>query len=175
MAKKFYIKGKEEIKDIDAPVISDEFIDTTREEGEYHGQSIQVQSDTKLESDQGTGETIILRTYRWSTNPEIFNKYTPDPQEIFESHKKGILGFLWQDGMTPAPEIEPKFVLSEDRKYYWIIVGARPSVGQVVVDTPKTLTEILHDTRPNRDKVHGSVPVSSTKKTKTGRTTKASQ
>lgn len=149
--KQFYIKGKDEIKDLDAPVISNEFIDHF-EGNEYRGQDIEVRSDTKLESDLGTGEAMFIRSYQFTINPEIFNKGIPSSQEIFNSHTKGIAAMLWQDGLQPATEIEPRLVYVKDKQTgqvvgYWIIVTARMALGQTLLETPQTLTEILHGGR----------------------------
>lgn len=169
MPKKYFIKGKEEITDANAPVISDEFIDR-QPEGDYQGQTIEVQSDTKLEEDQGTGEVAILRTFRFTKNQEIFNVREPSAQEIFESHKQGILGLLWQDGLTPDMNLEVKFI--PDREFYFIQIWAKPQAGQVLIEKTKTLTEIINEARPNTDKVHGSLPVPTATKKKASRTAK---
>lgn len=170
MPKKFFIKGKDIITDPDAPVISDEFIDTTREEGVYQGQTIEVQADTKLTDDHGTGEAMVIRTYEFASNPEYFKDRIPPTQELFNSHYKGISALLWQDGLEPAFEIEPRFIFSKDRTRYMIMVTARPRLGQIVNDKTRTLTEILNDSRRNPNEVHGGVQLPSTKKKKTSRT-----
>ncbi len=172
----FYIRGKDEIKNPDAPVISDEFIDTTREEGLYQGQTIEVRSDTKLEEDKGTGDVAILRTFRFTPNPEIFNVRMPSIDEIFASHQNGIMGLLWQDGMTPDKTLEPKFILSPDRSFYLIQVWARPSVGQTVIDETRTLSEIIkNDTRTNTNNLHGGVQLSPAEKKASKRTAKTAK
>lgn len=174
MPKPFYIKGKDEIKDSSAPIISDEFIDK-RPEGDYHGQTIGVESDTKLESDLGVGEPFVIRTYEFKANTQIINQHKPSTQDIFNSHLRGIEGFLWQDGLTIAKEIEPHLMFTPTKTSYLITVHARPSVGQTILETPKTLTELLHGSRKNRDTLHGGISVPPTKKKKAGRTAKASQ
>lgn len=151
--KKFFIEGKDEITDKNAPVIRNEFIDTTREEGVYRGQEIEVKSETKLEQDQGTGEAFVLRTYEFITNPEMLTKGLPDSQAIFNSHAKGIEGMLWGDGLVPAPEIAPRLVFSKNGSKYLIMVWARPQLGETLVDQTRTLSEIVHERRPDRDKV----------------------
>lgn len=172
---KYFVQGKDEIVDPDAPVVSGEFIDK-QEEGDYHGQTIGVTSKTKLEEDLGTGDVILLRTFEFGANPEMFKNGEPSGQDVFNSHMKGILGMLWGDGLQPVPEIEPKLIFSKDRSKYLIMVGARPSLGQSVLETPKTLTEIIHDRRgQDRNSVQRSVPVSPTKEKKTKRAAKASK
>lgn len=176
MPKQFYIKGKDEIKDVDAPVISDEFIDH-QPEGDYEGQTIGVKSDTKLEEDLGVGAVKILRTFEFGTNPHVFDKGLPDGQTMFEAHRKLIAGLLWQDGMTPIIELDPKIILSSDKSKYLIMVWAKPSIGQVLVEQTKTLSEIVHNERSkqNPDKVQRSVPIPPIKKKKASRTVKTSK
>jgi hypothetical protein len=171
MPKKYFIKGKEEITDTDAPVISDEFIDKV-DGDEYRGQTIEVQSDTKLEDDLGTGDPIVMRAYEFATDPRLLQPNTQFPmaQEFFDSHMKGIAGMLWGDGLTPETEIEPRLIFSKDRRTYLITVWARPQLGQAVLETPKTLSEIANG-KQNRDTIQRGVPVSSTKKKTPKRTT----
>ena len=170
---KYFVRGKDEIVDPDAPVVSNEFIDK-QEEGDYTGQTIEVRSKTKLEEDLGTGEAILLRTYEFGVNPEMFKNGDPSGQDIFNSHMKGILGMLWGDGLQPVMEMEPKIIFSKDRSKYLIMVGARPSIGQSILETPRTLSEIVKNdnSRNNTDALQRGVPVSSTKKKATKRTTK---
>ncbi len=148
-AKKFFIKGKEKVTDLDAPVVSDEFIDK-QPEGEYTGQTIEVHSDTKLEDDKGTGDAYILRTYEFGTNPEFLMKM-PDAQTIFDSHMRGISGMLWSDGMTPVTDLEPKIIFSKDRRKYLIMVWAKPSIGQTILETTKTLSEYARESHSRND------------------------
>ncbi len=172
---KYFVQGKDEIVDPDAPVVSGEFIDK-QEDGDYTGQSIEVKSKTKLEEDLGTGDIVLLRTYEFGANPEMFKDGEPSGQDVFNSHMKGILGMLWGDGLQPVPEIEPKLIFSKDRSKYLIMVGARPSLGQSILETPKTLTEIIHGRRrEDTNTLQRSVPVSPTKEKKAKRATKAAQ
>lgn len=175
MAKKYFIAGKEEVTDANAPVISNEFIDTTREEGEYRGQTIEVKSDTKLESDTGVGEAVVLRTYEFAANPEFFKNGLPNSQDVFDSHLKGIMAMLWQDGLQPAHEVEPKLIFSKGGDKYLIMIGARPSVGHSILEKPQTLTEIIHASRKDRNTLQRSVPVSPAKKKASKRAAKASE
>ncbi len=132
--------------------VGGEFIDL---DNDYRGQTVEVKSDTHLEKDTGYGEEIMLRTFEFGVNPQAFKEYKaksgglPTAQEIFDSHGKGILALLWQDGLAPAEEIAPRIVFSKNKKTYLIMVGARAMTGQVFLDKPKTLTEILSETRNN--------------------------
>ena len=175
--KEFFIKGKQEITDTDAPIISDEFIDTTREEGDYIGQTIEVHSDTKLEQDKGEGRGVVMRTFEFAASPIIFQNGNPHPQDIFNSHLKGIEATLWQDGLEPMIELEPRLIFTPDRSKYLILVWARVQKGQVskemeVQKQAQTLTEIVkqNESRPNPDKIQRSVFVPATKKAKASRT-----
>jgi len=156
--KEFFIKGKQEITDADAPIISDEFIDTTREEGDYTGQTIEVHSETKLEQDKGEGHGVVMRTFEFATNPIIFQHGNPNPQDIFSSHLKGIEATLWTDGLEPMTELEPRLIFTSNRNKYLILVWARAQKGQVTLENrlqkeARTLTEIVNDTRQNTDQV----------------------
>ncbi len=156
--KEYFIKGKQIITDPSAPVISDEFIDV-QPEGEYRGQTIEVQSETKLEDDLGVGSPFVLRSYEFRTDPQLLHdirnkKATfPSNQELFNAHAKGIAGMLWSDGLTPEISLDPVIIFSKDQSTYLIMVWAKPSLGQSVIDTPKTLSQIVHGSRKNRDKI----------------------
>lgn len=146
--KRYFIKDKEVITDPDAPVISNEFADF-REEGVYQGQTIEVQSDTKLEEDHGTGEPYILRTFTFALSPELVNKGVPDSQDLFNAFSKGIESYLWTDGLIAVKELPPRIVFTKKKTHILIMVWAVPRLGQSVLETPKTLSEIIRESRPN--------------------------
>lgn len=102
---------------------------------------LSVNSETKLESDTGTGDAVILRVFEFSVNPQMIGKL-PSPQEIFNSHVKGIEGLLWNDGMYPRQDIPPRVVFSKNGQQYRIFVTA--SARHTLVDIPQTLTQILN-------------------------------
>src|SRR3990167_3588088 len=152
--KEFFIKGKQEITDVNAPIISDEFLDTTREEGDYTGQTIEVHSETKLEQDKGEGHGVVMRTFEFAASPIIFQHGNPNPQDVFNSHLKGIEATLWSDGLEPMVELEPRLIFTTDKSKYLILVWARVQKGQLfkemeVQKQAQTLTEIVkqNDTR----------------------------
>lgn len=60
---------------------------------------------------------------------------------------------LWKDGLKPIVEVNPRFMMSKDKKHYRFVVAASPQRGQMVTQTPKTLTEILNEARQNSIKV----------------------
>ena len=167
-------------KEITNALVSNEFIDKIGEDT-YTGQTIEVQSKTKLEEDLGTGEALVLRTYEFKTNPELLqpNIQFPSAQELFMSHLKGIAGMLWQDGLTPAIDLEPRLILSRDKATYLIMVWARSQRGQLalekhLVEQAKTLSEIAKETkietRNNPSEISRELQLSPTKKKKTKRT-----
>lgn len=124
-----------------APIVGGEFV---TEDGDWQGQTVQVQSDKHLEDDLGTGDPVVIRTYGFAVNVEAFSKHTPTSQEIFDGHKKGIAGLLWQDGLTPIEEVEPRVFLSKDKTRYFITVAAKPQLGQSIVDNTQTLSQIAN-------------------------------
>ncbi len=132
-----------------APLVGGEFVT----DNDWQGQTVQVQSDKKLEDDLGVGDPVVIRTYGFSVNPEAFARHTPTSQEIFDSHKSGISALLWQDGLTPVEEVEPRVFLSEDKVKYFIVVAAKPQIGQTVLNTTQTLSQIAHGHPTNTDKV----------------------
>lgn len=152
---KFYVAGKEEIKDQDAPVVGGEF---QTEDGEWQGQTVTVSADTKFSDDLGTGDAVIIRTFEFLANPETFiqyekfNQHAPTAREIFESHRQGIAALLWGDGLTPTDKFEPRLVFSKDKTRYLITVGAKPMQGMTLSVKTQTLTEIFNPKSNGRTK-----------------------
>lgn len=134
-----------------APIVGGEFV---TKDGDWQGQTVQVQSDKHLEDDLGTGDPVVLRTYGFGVNLEMFARRTPTFQEVFDSHKRGIAAMLWTDGLTPMEEVEPRIFFNKDRTQYFITVAAKPQVGQAVLDTTRTLSQIAHEGRTNPNQVH---------------------
>lgn len=110
----------------------------------YQASQIQVESDTKIEDDSGTGGAAIVRVFEFAANPQAFKEYRPSKQELFNSHAKGIEIMLWRDGMTVMPEVAPKVTINKKKTKYRIIVGAKPAKGHMLLERPKTLKEIVH-------------------------------
>lgn len=146
---KYFIKGKDEITD-SSPIVSDEFLDK-QPEGDYIGQSIQVNSQTRLEDDLGTGQELILRTYEFATDPKYIKEGLPDAQVLFESHMKGIAGMLWSDGFTPVTALQPRIIFTTNKTKYLIMVWATPSLGQVVLEKTQTLSEYARQNHARQD------------------------
>lgn len=138
----------------DAPLVGGEF---NTDDGDWQGQTIEVKSDTHLEDDHGTGENVVIRTFEFAVNPIAFKDRTPDYQDIFNSQKNGILAFLWQDGLTLMPEVDPKIIFSKDNTKFFIMVTARPMTGQTVVEKTNTLSELINESKRHPNAVHGEL------------------
>lgn len=113
----------------------------TETKDQWEGEEIAVKSDTKLESDLGTGIPIVIRFFEFGANPEVFKQHKPTPQELFNSHRKGIESLLWSDGLKPYDGIEPKLMFSKNHKNYRFIITCLPT--QSLVDVPKTLSQLI--------------------------------
>lgn len=149
-AKEFFIKGKQDITDPDAPVISDEFVDI-RGGNEYRGQTIEVRSDTHLEDDRGVGDPIYLKGFLFALNPEEFNKREYSAQEVFDMFSRGIESMLWTDGLSVDKDLAPTVTYKNQRTHVLITVWAKPR--HAILDKTKTLSEIARETRTNSNQV----------------------
>lgn len=110
---------------------------------QWEGEEVTAQSSTKIESDQGTGQAIILRSFQFGTNFEAFKKVRPTAQQLFNSHRRGIEALLWSDGMKPFEEVEPRVIFTKDNKFYRFIIACVPSLGNVLTDKTQTLSQLL--------------------------------
>lgn len=106
--------------------------------------SVETQSDTKLESDEGTGIPVIIRTFEFGANAEAFKQHTPTKQELFDAHKKGLEMHLWRDGMIYFDEVQPQITFNKKGTKYKIIIAALPARGHALLETPQTLTQIAN-------------------------------
>src|SRR5258708_3703097 len=57
-----------------APLVGGEFV---TDDGGWQGQTVQVQSDKRLEDDLGTGNPVVIRTFGFAVNLEMFARRTP--------------------------------------------------------------------------------------------------
>jgi len=112
---------------------------------EWEGEELGTESKTKLEEDKGVGQALVLRFFSFLANVDVFKQRKPTAQELFTSHKMGIEAMLWKDGLVPYKEIEPRLVFSKDKSQYRFIISCLPN--QALVDSPQTLTELLHGSR----------------------------
>jgi len=113
--------------------------------GGYEAASAQATSDAKLEDDHGEGQPVILRMFEFSANPEAFKIHSPTKQELFNSHAKGIEVMLWKDGMKLFTEVDPKVTINKKKTKYRIFVAAIPQRGHLLMERPKTLSQIANN------------------------------
>ena len=118
---------------------------TTKLHGHEHDvASAEAQSSTRLESDMGTGEAVVVRFFTFGINPETFMEQKPTKQELFNSHLKGIEMALFADGLKVFDEVAPRLTFDADKLQYTICVAARPRKGYLLENAPQTLTQIAH-------------------------------
>lgn len=110
----------------------------------YEVNSVETQSDTKLEDDEGEGIPVIIRTFEFGANLEAFKDHRPTKQELFDAHKKGLEMHLWRDGMIYFDQVEPQITFNKKGTKYKIIIAALPARGQALLETPQTLSQIAH-------------------------------
>lgn len=110
---------------------------------QWEGEEIAVKSDTKLESDMGTGQAVVIRFFEFGANPEVFKQHKPTPQELFNSHRKGIEALLWRDGLKPYEGLEPRLMFSKSHKNYRFIITCIPMAGSAFTGNTQTLSQLL--------------------------------
>jgi hypothetical protein len=113
------------------------------EDIQWEGEEIQTQSETKLESDTGSGKAVVLRFFDFGANVESFKHHKPTAQELFNSHMRGIESLLWRDQLTFYKEVEPRLLFSKDKSKYRFIIACLPSTGSALADKPQTLSQLL--------------------------------
>lgn len=123
---------------------TEKLLETTIERDPYEFSSMEAESETKLEHDEGHGAAIVIRCFKFKFNPAVLAQYTPTRQELFNAHHKGIELALWKDGLTVWPDVDPRIKINEEEMSYEIFVGAKPSRGQTLYQSPQTLAEIAH-------------------------------
>lgn len=108
----------------------------------------EVHSDIHLEDDEGSGKTIVVRSFDFKANPQAFREYTPSKQELFNAHAHQIEAYLWADGLEVMPDVHPQVILNKRRTGYRIVVGAEPRKGQIITrrdqDKIQTLSQAAH-------------------------------
>lgn len=108
----------------------------------------EVHSDTHLEDDEGTGKTIVVRSFDFKANPQAFREHTPSKQELFSAHSKQIENILWADGLQVMPDVKVQLMLSKKRDGYRIVVGAEPRQGHIInyrdQEKVQTLSQAAH-------------------------------
>lgn len=123
---------------------SEKVLDTTIGRDPYEFSSMEAESETKLEHDEGHGAAIIIRCFKFKFNPTVLAQYVPTKQELFNAHHKGIELALWKDGLTVWPDVDPRIKINEQDMSYEIFVGAKPSRGQTLLQETQTLSQIAH-------------------------------
>ena len=121
-------------------------LDSSAPAHDYEVKQGEVHSDIKLEMDEGDGKTIVIRSFDFKANPAAFKERTPSKQELFNAHAKQIEIILWKDGLKIMPDVTPKLMLSKNRKFYRIAVGAEPAKGHLMNSLSKyqTLSQAAH-------------------------------
>lgn len=121
---------------------NDKLANTKLNGHEHEVESIETQSQTSLESDQGVGNAAVIRMFQFAINPEVFQQHPPTKQDLFNAHYKNLEMALWRDGLKVIPEVNPR--ISMGKKHYRIWIGAAPMKGHLLHERPKTLTELAH-------------------------------
>ena len=131
-------------------------------EHDWSAKTLEAESDTKLDTDKGLGQTITLRHFFFKPNQEEFKKRVPSAQELLNSHVKQMEIELWKDEWTPMPEVQPRLIFydklrrpvshtSKKIEWYSFIIAATPAKGSLVSlkdqEQIKTLTEIANEAR----------------------------
>lgn len=114
---------------------------------DWEGQELEFHSDQLGEGKDGNA--VIMRFFEYKANAQAFKLRPPTVQQLFDFHRKEIELALWKDGLKPIIEVQPRFMQSKDTKHYRFVVAATPLRGQMVNETPKSLTEILSETHKN--------------------------
>lgn len=122
----------------------DELGSVTLNGNKHETSNVEVQSDTKLEHDTGTGKPVIMRSFTFKVDKEMFKVAPPNKQELFNSHAHGLEMMLWRDGLIFEKSHEPHILFNKKFTKYTIFLVATPARGHSVLETPQTLTEIAH-------------------------------
>lgn len=110
-----------------------------------HVSHIEAKSEeTHLEDDLGTGKPLVMRSFTFKIDQEAFKVHVPTKQELFNSHAKGLELSLWKDGLIFEQSHEPHILFNKKRTHYTIFIVATPSRGNVLTETPQTLTQIIN-------------------------------
>ena len=118
---------------------------------DWEGQELEFHSDELKGGD--TGSAVVMRFFDFKANPVAFKLNPPTVQQLFEYHRKEIERTLWKDGLKPIIEVDPRFMQSKDTKHYRFVVAASPLRGQMVNQTPQTLTDILRENASKQNSV----------------------
>lgn len=111
----------------------------------HEAATVEAKSEkTHLEDDLGTGKPVIMRSFTFKIDPASFKAHVPSKQELFDSHARGLELSLWKDGLVFEQSHEPHILFNKKRTHYTVFIVATPARGNVVTETPQTLTQIAH-------------------------------
>lgn len=111
---------------------------------DHDASTVEVQSQTKLEQDQGYGNVVVVRAFTFGLNPETYMKVQPSKQDLFNAHYKGIEVHLWKDGWKVEAELNPRVVVNPEKMQYTIFVSARPMKGHIMNQAPITMGDLVN-------------------------------
>lgn len=116
---------------------------------DHEAASVEVQSKTNLEMDEGYGGTVTIRCFTYAMNPAMFQRYklekgSVSKQDIFNGHIRGIEVSLWADGWKVFTNVEPKISFNMALRQYSIYIAATPMKGRSLSERPQTLSEIVN-------------------------------
>lgn len=117
---------------------------------DWETQSVEAKSETSLESDEGHGQAVVIRHFKFNIDPnELVRCVTitgayPGKQTLFDSVKKGIEVSLWRDGLKVFPDQEPRILVDEHYRSFEAFVAAIPAKGHMLHETPHTLSQLVH-------------------------------
>ena len=132
-----HVVAQARVEEADVNQVEEGFKEWDVNKGEIH-------SDTKLEHDLGTGKRVVIRTFVFGANPESFRLKIPSKQELFNAHAKEIETELLKDGLWPMKEVVPRLQIAKDKTGYRILVAAEAKFGETILESSKTLTELVH-------------------------------
>lgn len=116
----------------------------------WDAKSLETQSDTHLEDDDGYGQAIILRNFTFKIDPSELTRHVlttggyPGKQDLFNSVYKFIETALWTDGLKVFPDQDPRVIIDENYTKFDIFVASIPQKGQRLLETPQTLSQLVH-------------------------------
>lgn len=100
--------------------------ETSDSKVEWEATQGEVHSDIKLEDDHGSGKAVVLRAFDFVANPAAFKHHVPTKQELFSAHQIEIEGALYRDDLKIFEEVQPKVLISKNKRNFRIIVAGLP-------------------------------------------------
>lgn len=115
---------------------------TVGQKDKWTGQEVEVTSDPLIEG-SNPGKTIVLRSFYFKANPELLKAQKPTKQQLFDSHVKQIELMLWNDGLMPFKEVEPRVITSKKRDEYKIFMACEARPGVTFAHNPTKLQDLI--------------------------------